>query len=54
MCEDLPNAAEIIERLARENERLLCMVETERLQSEVKALKIRICELESALAAEKG
>lgn len=42
--DDMPNAGEIIERLARENERQ---------KIEIESLKNRIAELEKALA-EKG
>lgn len=45
MCEEMANAGEIIERLARENERL---------KIEQEALKARLKELEALLSAEKG
>ena len=47
MCDDLPNAAETIERLARESERL--SIELQAAKKENEALKAKLFELEKAL-----
>ena len=49
MKDQMPSNGEIIEKLARENERLILKNET--LQSEIAELKARVIELETALDA---
>ena len=47
MCDILPNAAETIERLARESERL--SIELQAAKKENEALKAKLLELEKML-----
>lgn len=49
MCDCLPNALEMVERLSRESERL--SIELEAVKQENAALKARISELEKQQAA---
>ena len=49
MKDQMPSNGELIEKLARENERML--IQIEELQSENAELKARVIELEPALAA---